>query len=88
MITYANFLKEKYQCFSVFPDSDWPPSVGDQYVRLALIEHVKQLPNQGSVRQTQEDLLRGKVDTIEGTKKAITLSDVFTCPKGERKKKT
>ena len=84
MITYANFLKEKYQCFSVFPDSDWPPSVGDQYIRLALIEHVKQLPNQGSVREMQ-DLLRGKVDIIEGTKKAITLSDIFTCPKGERK---
>ena len=85
MITYANFLKEKYTRFSVFSDSDWPPSVGDQYIRLALIEHVKHLPNRESVGELQGDLLRGNVDAVEGKKKPITLSSVFVHPEGEGK---
>lgn len=87
MVKYATFLKEKYQCLSVFPDSEWPPSVGDQYLRLALIEHVRPRPNQESVRQIQDHLLRGNVDAIEGKKRAISISDVFTCPEGKGKGK-
>ena len=82
MVKYAAFLKEKYRCLSVFPDSEWPPSVGDQYIRLALIEHVERLPNQESI---SKDLLRGNIDAIEGKKRAISISDVFTCPEGEGK---
>ena len=85
MVKYATFLKEKYQRLSVFPDSEWPPSVGDQYIRLALIEYVRRRPNQKSVRQIQDDLLRGNIDAIEGRKKVVSLLDVFTCPEGERK---
>ena len=85
MVKYAAFLKEKYQCSSVFPDSEWPPSVGDQYTCLAIIEHVRCRPTQESVRQIQGDLLRGNVDAVEGKKKAISMSDVFTCPEGEGK---
>ena len=86
MVKYATFLKEKYQCLSVFPDSEWPPSVGDQYIGLALIEHVRPRPNQESVRQIQDHLLRGNVDAIEGKKRAISISDVFTCPEEERER--
>lgn len=84
MVKYGTFLKEKYQCLSVFPDSEWPPSVGDQYIRLALIEHIERLPNQESI---SKDLLRGNIDGIEGTKKAISISDVFAHPEGEGKSK-
>ena len=82
MVRYATFLKEKYQCSSVFPDSEWPPSVGDQYIRLALIEHVERQPNQESI---SKDLLRGNIDGIEGTKKAISISGVFAHPKEKGK---
>ena len=68
----------------MFPDSEWPPSVGgDQYTSLAIIEHVGRRPTQESVRQIQGDLLRGNVDAVEGKKKAITLSGVFARPEGE-----
>ena len=86
MVKYATFLKEKYQCLPVFPDAEWPPSMGgDQYIRLAIIEHVGRRPTQESVRQIQGDLLRGNVDAVEGKKKAITLSGVFAHPEGEGK---
>ena len=74
---YATFLKEKYQGLSVFPDSEWPPSVGDQYIRLALIQHTNRLPNEESIREMQEDLLRGRVDKVEGQKKAVDIPGIF-----------
>ena len=85
MVKYAAFLKEKYQCLPVFADSEWPPSVGNQYIRLALIEHVERRPNQESVSKVQKDFLIGNIDVIERTKKGISISDVFTHPDGERK---
>ena len=65
---------------SVFPDSEWPPSVGDQYIRLALIERTNHLPTDQFNREMQEDLLRGKVDKVEGDKKAIDIPGIFAGP--------
>ena len=65
---------------SEFPDSEWPPSVGDQYIRLALIERTNRLPTDQFNREMQEDLLRGKVDKVEGEKKAIDISGIFAHP--------
>lgn len=81
MDLYAAFLKEKYQGLDIFPDLEWPPSVGDQYIQLALIEHECRLPNENSTREMQEDLLRGRVDKVEGKKKTINISDIFAGPK-------
>ena len=83
MDLYAAFLKEKYQGLGISPDSEWPPSVGNQYIRLALIEHECRLPNENSTREIQEDLLRGRVDKVEGNKKAINISGIFAGPKQE-----
>ena len=65
---------------SVFPDSEWPPSVGDQYIRLALIEQANRLPTGESNREMQEDLLRGKVDKVEGEKEVIYIPGIFAHP--------
>ena len=77
---YAAFLKERYQGLSVFPDTEWPPSIGDQYIRLALIEQTNRLPTKESIREMQEDLLRGNVDKVEGEKKAIDIPGIFAHP--------
>ena len=65
---------------SVFPDTEWPPSIGDRYIRLALIEHTNRLPTEESIREMQEDLLRGKVDKVEGQKKPIDIPGIFARP--------
>jgi len=82
---YATFLKDKYQGLSVFPDSEWPPSVGDQYIRLALIQHTNRVPNEQSIREMREDLLRGRVDKVEGQKKVIDIPSIFACAEQGKK---
>ena len=78
--TYGAFLKERYRELSVFPDSEWPPFIGDQYIRLALIKHPNRLPTQESIREMQEDLLRGRVDKVAEEKEAIDVPGIFACP--------
>ena len=85
MDLHAAFLKEKYQGLSVSPDSEWPPSVGNQYIRLVLIEHENRLPSEKSIQKMQEDLLRGRVDQVEGNKKRINISSIFAGQKQEGK---
>ena len=78
--TYGAFLKERYQELSVFPDCEWPPFIGDQYIRLALIKHPIRLPTQESIREMREDLLRGRVDKVAEEKEAIDIPGIFACP--------
>ena len=62
----------------MFPDSEWPPSIGDQYIPLTLIEYTNRLPTRESIREMQEDLLRGNVDKVEGERKGIDILSIFT----------
>ena len=62
---------------SAFPDSEWPPSIGDQYIPLTLIQHTNRLPTRESIREMQEDLLRGNVDKVEEERKGIDIPTIF-----------
>ena len=53
---HAKHLKEQYLKDPIIQDDPWPPSVGQHYVNLALIQHSEN-PTKDS--HQQEDLLRG-----------------------------
>ena len=77
MAKYSQTLKEQYRRFSVLPDSEWPPSVGDQFINLALINEDIQCATGESVQEMQRDYVRGKVDKIVSYKKKISKEDIF-----------
>ena len=76
---YCSDLKTRYIQQSVLPDSDWPPSLGRQYIRLALIRQERQLSNHTyeSVIEHQIDYTRGDYDKIMKHKTKIELINAF-----------
>ena len=74
---YSQTLKEQYRRFSVLPDNEWPPSVGDQFINLALINEDIQCATGESVEEMQRDYVHGKVDKIVSYKKKISKEDIF-----------
>ena len=62
---------------STLPDGDWPPSLGRQYTRLAMIEQKRELPGAELVATMERDYIHGNIDNIVKRKKAIQLPEVF-----------
>ena len=73
---YAAYLKEKWKDLIVFPDNEWPPTVSEKFVRLALIRQ-DCLPYWRSFKDVQNDHIRGKVDKILKHKQEIGLTEMF-----------
>ena len=74
---YAQYLKDKYDGMSTLPDGDWPPSLGRQYTRLAMIEWERELPGAELVATMERDYIYGNIDNIVKRKKAILLPEIF-----------
>ena len=77
---YAQYLKYRYKRMSILPDGDWPPSLGGQYTRLAMIERERELPGAELVAPMERDYIHGNIDNIVKRKKAIQLPEVFLPP--------
>lgn len=74
---YAEHLRSQYLCQSVCPDSDWPPLIGEQYTKLALIEHERQLEGEEYVQFIAENRARGRIDHIVAERKETELADML-----------
>ena len=74
---YAQYLKDKYKRMPTLPDGDWPPSLGRQYTRLAMIERDRKLHSTDSEATMKRDCVRGNIDKIIKSKKAIQVPDIF-----------
>ena len=76
---YCHDMKTRYLQQSVLPESDWPPSLGGQYIRLALIYQERSLSHHRSkgVIKQQIDYTRGDFDKILEYKTSIELSAAF-----------
>ena len=74
---YAQYLKDKYKRMSTLPDGDWPPSLGRQYTRLAMIEQERELPDAELVATMERDYIHGNIDNIVKRKKAVQLPEIF-----------
>ena len=61
----------------ILPDGDWPPSLGRQYTRLAMIEQERELPRAELVVTMERDYIHGNIDNIVKRKKTIQLCEVF-----------
>ena len=81
--SYAAYLKEKYKELAVFPDSEWPPTFGKEFIRLALIEQ-DSLPDPQSVKEIKDDYIRGEVDKILKRKEEIELTEMFKLSPDQR----
>ena len=81
---YAQHLKDKYEGMSTLPDGDWPPSLGRQYTRLAMIEREERLPGAELVATMERDYIHGNIDNIVKRKKAIQLPEIFLPTKDGR----
>ena len=77
---YAQYLKDMYKRMSTLPDGDWPPSLGRQYTRLALIEQERELPGAELVATMERNYIHGNIDNIVKRKKAIQLPEIFLPP--------
>lgn len=79
MQNYCSDLKTRYIQQSVLPESDWPPSLGRQYIQLALIHQERQLKNHTyeSVLEHQIDYTRGDYDKIMKRRTRIELINAF-----------
>ena len=76
---YCNDMKTRYLRQSVLPESDWPPSLGGQYIRLALISQGRSLTDHRykDVIKQQKDYTRGDYDKILEYKSRIELEAAF-----------
>ena len=76
---YCNDTKTRYMQQSVLPESEWPPSLGGQYIRLALISQGRLLSNHRykDVIEQQRDYTRGDYDKILKYKTEIELTAAF-----------
>ena len=75
VVKYCNDTKARYVQQSILPDFDWPPSLGGQYIRLALIRQERQTYD--SVTKQQKDYTRGDYDKIMERKTKIKLIEAF-----------
>ena len=74
---YAQYLKDKYNRMSILPDGDWPPSLGRQYTRLAMIEQKRELPGAELVATMERDYIHGNIDNIVREKKQFNCLKCF-----------
>ena len=76
---YCQSTRKRYRKQSVLPKSDWPPTLGGQYIRLALIKQgrTKRDFTRRAVIELQEDYVRGKYDKILQRKTEIELEEIF-----------
>ena len=76
---YCCDIKERYVQQPVLPELDWPPSLGGQYIRLALIKQGRTTHDftHCAVVEFQEDHVRGKYDKILERKTGIELEEIF-----------
>ena len=79
VLRYCNDMKTRYVQQSILPDSDWPPSLGGQYIRLALIEQPQSLHyhTPESVIEDLKNYTRGDFDKIMERKTKIELINAF-----------
>ena len=79
ILKYVNDTKRIYTAQSVLPESDWPPPLGGQYIRLALIKQGRTTQDfkYSSVVKTQIDYVRGYYDKILEFKTEISQEAVF-----------
>ena len=74
---YAQYLKDKYKRMSTLPDGDWPPSLGRQYTRIAMIDQKRELPGAELVATMEKDYIHGNIDNIVKRKKEIQPPEIF-----------
>ena len=76
---YCRDMKTGYLQQSVLPESDWPPSLGGQYIRLALISQGRSTAHHmyKDVIEQQIDYTRGDYDKILEYKTKIELEAAF-----------
>ena len=76
---YCHDTKMRYIEQSVLPESDWPPNLGGDYIRLALVKQGRTTLdfNYRRVVALQEDYVRGKYDKILQHKTEIELQEIF-----------
>ena len=76
---YCCDIKMRYVEQPVLPESDWPPTLGGQYIRLALIKQGRTTRDftHRAVVELQEDYVRGKYDKILQRKTEIEVEDIF-----------
>ena len=77
VMQYAEHLRRQYLCQSVCPDFDWPPSIGEQYTELALIEHERQLEGEEHAQFIAENRAHGNMDHIVAERKETELTDML-----------
>ena len=76
---YCHDIKTRYLQQSILPESEWPPSLGGQYIRLALISQGRLLSHHRyeDVIEQQIDYTRGDYDKILERKTRIELEAAF-----------
>ena len=76
---YCDDTKTRYLQQSVLPESDWPPSLGRQFITLALISQERSTVYHKSedVIEQQRDYTRGDYDKILANKTKIELEAMF-----------
>ena len=76
---YCHDTKMRYVQQPVLPEFDWPPSLGGQYIRLALIKQGRSTRDfkYNAVIELQEDYVRGNYDKILRRKTEIQLEEIF-----------
>ena len=76
---YCRDIKKRYVQQPVLPESDWPPTLGGQFIRLALIKQGRDTGDfkHRIVVELQEDYVRGKYDKILEHKTEIRLEEIF-----------
>ena len=76
---YCRDTKMRYIEQSVLPESDWPPTLGGDYIRLALVKQGRTTRDfkYREVVALQKDYVRGKYDKILQDKTEIKLEEIF-----------
>ena len=76
---YCHDTKMRYVEQPVLPESDWPPTLGGQYIRLALIKQGRTTHDFSyrTVVELQKDYVRGEYDKILERKTEIELEEIF-----------
>ena len=77
--SYCHDIKNRYVQQPVLPELDWPPTLGGQYIRLALIKQGRTIRDftHRAVVELQEDYVRGEYDKILQHKTEIELKEIF-----------
>ena len=76
---YCRDTRMRYIDQSVLPESDWPPTLGGQYIRLALVKQGRTTRDfeYRKIVVLQEYYVRGKYDKILQDKTKIKLEKIF-----------